>query len=107
MLAGDPGAAEKSKVRHQCDPQGPVRYVLESLHTQAASLTKQYEIVAHSQLLIKVKQMAPDQVADFIREMRKRNRTLKAMNSKEEATNLRDIYIETNRINNGDMTEPQ
>ena len=35
-VAGDPATAERAEIRNQCVPTGPVGFLLESLHLQAA-----------------------------------------------------------------------
>ena len=53
-LAGDPATAERAKVRNQCEPKGPIGFLLESIHMQAATLNENLTIQQWDQQDIEV-----------------------------------------------------
>ena len=49
VLAGEPTSKTRATLRSQCSPQGPVGYMLESIHLQAAMMDAGYKIHQHNQ----------------------------------------------------------
>ena len=43
-VAGDPATTERAEIRNQCSPKGPVGFLLESLHLQAATMDEGYKV---------------------------------------------------------------
>ena len=48
-VAGDPATTERAEIRNQCSPKGPVGFLLESLHLQAASMDEGYKVQQNNQ----------------------------------------------------------
>ena len=77
-LAGDPATAERAKVRNQCKPKGPIGFLLESIHMQAATLNEHLTIQQWDQQDVEIIKGATQMIAPLVRRMAARNRTRRA-----------------------------
>ena len=91
QLAGEPGSRTRAQVRAQCDPQGPIGHVLESMHMHAAAVNSRMEIVQHNQPTIGIISAPAQHVAPLVRNMCTRNRTRAAEGSRQETVGLAEI----------------
>ena len=87
-FAGEPMTAERSKVRSQCKPQGPVGHLLEAIHMQGACLDREMKIHQWGQPPIDIVGAPMQHVAPLIRQMCARNRTAAAQGQREETRDL-------------------
>ena len=90
-LAGDVGTPERMRLRRQCNPQGPVRLLLESVQLQAAVIDKEYQIRQWNQPPIGIKKAPYQQLKTLTKQMCKRNRTCNAINTRDETMDLKEI----------------
>ena len=77
-IAEEPATPERAKLRKQCNPQGPIGFLLESLHLQAATLSKKYKVKQWNQPEIGLASGPVQQVAPSVKQMATRNRTARA-----------------------------
>ena len=82
-FTGEPGSLEQSTARAQCHPKGPVGYLLESVHLQAAALDRNLVIKQHNQPDIDIRGAPFQYLAILTREMAARNRTARCEEERE------------------------
>ena len=75
---GDPGTMPRARLRNQCKPKGPIGYLLESLHLQAAALDEDFCIVKAGQAKISVQKTPYQALAQQVRDMTAKSRTARA-----------------------------
>ena len=94
ILAGEPTSKTRATLRSQCNPQGPVGYMLESVHLQAAMMDTSYKIHQHNQPSVDTMEVPYQHLAPMVRQLCCRNRTKAAANSREETQDLYEIDTE-------------
>ena len=80
--AGEPTSKIRAEVRSQCKTRGPIGYMLESMHMQAAAMDENYEVHQFNQPSIKVMEVPYQHLTPMIRQMCGRNRTRAAEGTK-------------------------
>ena len=90
-LAGDPATAERAKVRNQCKPKGPIGFLLESIHMQAATLNDNLTIQQWDQQDIEIIKGPVQMVTPLVGRMAARNRTKRAEDRRFETKGLTEI----------------
>ena len=48
-VAEEPGVSDRTKMRRQCNPKGPIGYLLETVHLQASAMDDGMRIHQHNQ----------------------------------------------------------
>ena len=90
-IAGDLATAERAEVRNQCKPKGPVGFLLESLHLQAATLNENYTIQQWNQQSIELINGPMQMITPLISRMAARNRTKRAEDRRFETRGLGEV----------------
>ena len=91
VVGGSPTTPQRSNLRKQCNPQGPVGVLLETIHLQASTLDKDYSIKQWNQPNIHILQSPYQHLKPLIRRAAKRNRTTAAEDTRAEHMNLKEI----------------
>lgn len=88
-MGGDLATRVRSKMRKECYALGPVGFLLESMHLQAAAMDDQYTMRQANQPVIA---KAPiQQLATLVRQLATINRTRRADDERMETTGLEEI----------------
>ena len=90
-VAEEPGVSERTKMRRQCNPKGPIGYVLETVHLQGSAMDDGMRIHQHNQAPIDLLKAAYQHITPMIRSAAARNRTHRAEGSRDECVGLAEI----------------
>ena len=90
-VAGGPATADRAEIRNQCSPKGPVGFLLESLHLQAATMDEGYKVQQHNQQRIDLVNGPVQMIAPLMNRMAARNRTRRAEDRRFETQGLHEI----------------
>lgn len=90
-VAGEPGTSHRGKMRKQCKPKGPVVYLLETLHLDAAVLDESKTIYQYNQPPLNIEHAPHQHLNPIIRQLAARNRTMRASVDREETMGLEEI----------------
>ena len=85
---GEPMSTQRYKLRKQCNPRGPIGYILEPIHMQAASIDKEGTIWRYNKPPLQTIKAPRQQIAAMVAAMGTRNRTRAAADTCE---NLQEI----------------
>ena len=96
---------QRSKLRKQCKPKGPIGYLLETVHLNQASMDMDCNIWQYNQTPIRITNAAHQVIGPQIQQMAARNRTARKEDSREECRNLREIDREATNSKNKGLTE--
>ena len=69
MPAGEPTSKIRAELRSQCKTRGPIGYMLESIHMQAAAMGVNYEVHQFNQPSINVMEVPYQHLTPMIRQM--------------------------------------
>ena len=90
-VAAEPATTERSRIRRQCKPMGPVGLLMESLRLNAAALDKEFNIWQRNQIPIGITTVAYQHLQPLVRQMAARNRTARAYGTRRECEFLDEI----------------
>lgn len=99
-ITGEPATPEGAKLRKLCNPQGPTGFLFESLHLQAATLNKSFEIKQWNQQEIAIRKAPCQQIAPLVEQMATRDRTSRAEGTRNETNELNEIDTYATEANN-------
>jgi hypothetical protein len=102
VLAGDPATAERAEVRNQCKPKGPIGFLLESIHMQAATLNEDLTIQQWNQQGIELIKGPTQMVTPLVGRMAARNRTRRAEDRRFETVGLEEIDTFATNVKHAD-----
>ena len=105
-LAGAPCTPERARLKKQCRPQGPIGLLLESIHLQAATIDRDFNIHQWNQPAIQLTKAPFQQIGAMAIQMCTRNRTRSAANKREMTKGLAEIDKEATRAETKKM-DPQ
>ena len=74
--AGEPATPERGRLRKQCNPQGPIGFLLETVHMQASTLDEDFIVRQWNQPPISVFRTPYQHLRPLIRQAAMRNRTI-------------------------------
>ena len=90
-IAGEPGTAQRGRLRKRCKPFGPVGFLLESIFLQAAGMDCNYEIRQWNQPTIQIWQAPYQHLKPMVQQLCTRNRTKDGEDAREETQGLDEI----------------
>ena len=91
VQAGEPATPERGRLRRQCNPQGPIGYLLETAHLQASVIDKEFNILQWNQPAIGIFTAPYQHLRSLIRQAAARNRTIAAEGTREVTHGLIEI----------------
>lgn len=94
VVAGPPGSSQRMLARRKCKPLGPVGFLLESAHLQAAAIGHDFTWYTYNQGGMPLIRMPYQHLPVLIREHCMRNRTRFAQGSRNETVDLFEIDTE-------------
>ena len=106
-LGGIPTSRSRMELRRQCDPHGPVGFMLETAHINAGKVDRKGVLRQHGQPPIDILGEAYQDLRKLVRENLSRNRTAAAEGIRREHEGLKEIDPEATKaeVNNLDADE--
>ena len=89
---------QRSKLRKQCNPKGPIGYLLETVQLNQASMDMDFNIWQYNQAPIRTTNAACQVIGPQVQQMAARNRTARKEDSREECKDLREIDRDFDRF---------
>ena len=97
-LAGPPVSQQRSKVRRQCKPYGPIGLLLESAHMQAGSVNTDLHFVAYNETAIDIVNIPYQQLSWVVADRCKKNRSFSVAGNRKETQGLWEIDEEVTLV---------
>ena len=104
-IAEEPGSSQRGKMRKQCDPKGPVGFLLETLHLNGSVLDVNKTIRQYNQPPLNIEHGPHQQLVPIVRQYAMRNRTIRACGTREETDGLMEIDREATTANKKKLSE--
>ena len=92
-------------MRKQCDPKGPVGFLLETLHLNGSVLDINKTIRQYNQPPLNIEHAPHQQLAPIVRQYAMRNRTIRACGTREETVGLMEIDKEATTADKKKLSE--
>ena len=89
--AGEPMSRERARLRKQCNPRGPIGFLLETAHLQASSIDCNFVIHQWNQPSISILDAPYQHLRPLLRQAAARNRTKAAEGTRTENVGLSEI----------------
>ena len=91
MIAEEPGTSQRTRIKKECKPLGPVGFLLETVHMQASAMDDKKIIHQQTQAPIDLLNAAYQHITPMVRSAATRNRTRRAEGTRDECENLFEI----------------
>ena len=96
---------QRAKLRKQCEPKGPIGFLLEAVHLNQAKMDMDFNIWQYNQTPIRTTEAAHQVIGPQVQQMAARNRTARKEDSREECKDLKEIDREATNVRIQNITD--